>query len=103
MSHKSFAAAVANKKKRPLTFDIAKGEKFTIERPLPGFALANLAAKGDSGGGEAVSAFIEFFEAVMDPEEFLRFKETANAERLDLETLIDIATYVIEEGSGRPT
>lgn len=103
MSHKSFAAALADAKQEPITFDLGDDAEFSIQRPLPGLPVAQLAALADEGGTKAIAAFLEFFEAAMEPDEFQRFKKEANDRRIDLSTLIDIAGFVIAEGSGRPT
>ncbi len=100
---KSFAAAISDARDEPIQFDLGPEAAFEVPRPLPGFAVARLASRAEDGGAKAIGAFLEFLEGVMDPDEFKRFSQVATEKRVDLETLIGIGTYVIEEGSGRPT
>ncbi len=103
MSHKSFAAALAETKGEPITFDFGEDATFSIPRPLPGFPMAELAAAGDKEGAEAIAAFMRFFESVMAPEEFRRFKVVCTQKRVPLELLVEIGGFVLSEGTGRPT
>ena len=100
---RSFAVALADQSNEPIVFDLGPDAEFSIARPLPGFPVAELAAHASEGGVQAIGAFLEFFEAVMEPDEFKRFKEEARTRRVDLETLMEIGGYVIEQGAGRPT
>ncbi len=100
---KSFASALADYQVEPIRFDLGADAEFEVQRPIPGFAVARLAARGTEDGARAIAAFLEFLEAVMDSEQFERFSQAAIEKRIDLETLIAIGTYIMEEGTGRPT
>ncbi len=100
---KSFAAAVADHEEEPIVFDLAGGAPFSIERPLSGYLIAKLTAKGAEGGGQAFAGFFEFLKAVLGDEEFERFEAEMIEKKFGVKELTDVASYIIEEGAGRPT
>ncbi len=98
---KSFSAAVSDANKEPIEFDL-EGEKFEVARPLPGISLSELAGKAEMGGSAAYAGFLQFIEDVMTPDDYKRFRDTAQRLRIDLETLTEISGYILQEGTGRP-
>jgi hypothetical protein len=112
---KTFSASRKAQKKEPIVFFVGE-EQFDVPRPLPGFAMLDLAALEDAEGSAAVRAFHGFFEQVM-PKDLERLRLACNAEGLPLSpeaddvdedgedgpSVLGIVQYIIEEGVGRPT
>lgn len=110
MAHRSFAAAIAELQRQEVTFDLGENASFSVSLPLPGIAIASLGKEAlrefddeKKQAAQAMSACLDFFEAALTPEDFKRFTTKANELRVPIEMLLEIAQYVMEEASGRPT
>lgn len=103
--HKDFGGGTDITDYEPLTFSVI-GEEFSVKPAIQGNVLLNFVAKasGDDGGA-AASALDEFFSKVMEDSEFQRFQEHLNNPRviIDMEKLGEIAGWLVEEYSTRPT
>ena len=103
--HRSFSSKSREHDAVPLTFDL-EGEEFEAHPQIPGAVLLDfVAAAGEDGTGTA-TAIYPFFEAALLPESNERFvKIIRDPEVLvDLETLVEIAAYLVEEYSdSRPS
>jgi hypothetical protein len=118
---KSYKAARAEQKGKPIVFDI-EGEEFSVPRLLNGFILLDFADLSGSEGGAAVKAYAEFFRDIFankndpDDSEYKRFRKVCSKYRVPLKaamdatemgedelSLLSIAQYIIEESTGRPT
>lgn len=105
--HKSFAPKV--EEAEPITFTILD-EEFEAYPQLQGAVivelLAGLADTGEEGNGAAAASLLtNVFEFALKPESLERFKKlTHDPERIvDLETLSEIVSWLMEEYTDRPT
>lgn len=110
MAHRSFAAALAELDQGCIKFDLGEDKEFSIPTPLPGVELARLGKLATTefedeqvAAAFAIGAYLDFFQAVMSKEDFKRFEQTCRDVRVPLDMLIEIAQYVMEEATGRPT
>lgn len=80
--------------------DPDKFEHFIGQPSLPGIIALEMSAEGMSA-----AAIPAFFEAVVQPEDHQRFNAFVRDPKngIDIETLVEIATYLIEEYTARPT
>ncbi len=89
----------------PVTFRL-DGENFTCYSVIPGASLLDFVAAADSGdGGRASDSIMRFFAAAMPKDEYARFSEfTGRTDRVTtLETLAEVAAWLVEVYSERPT
>ncbi len=89
----------------PVVFRI-DGQTFTCRPALPGATLLAFVGDADSGdGGRAAGSIPRLFQHAMEPREYERF--TTMAERSDrvmmIDTLTDIAAWLVEVYTDRPT
>jgi hypothetical protein len=75
-------------------------EEFLGQPSMPGVIALTLATDGMSA-----NTIPSFFEAVIQPEDHDRFNKFCAdpANGINIEVLVEIATYLIEEYTGRPT
>lgn len=75
-------------------------EEFIGQPALPGVIAMTLATDGMSA-----KTLPTFFEAVIQPEDHERFNKFCAdpANGIDISVLVEMATYLIEEYTGRPT
>jgi len=102
--HRTFTSA-APTQTDPVTFDL-NGHVFTCKAALPGAVLLDFVAEADSGdGGRAAAVLVTFIETALIPDDVDQFRfvvrdaETA----IPVETIGEIASYLVEEYAGRPT
>jgi hypothetical protein len=97
---KDFDAARAERVREPLEF-VLGGETFITAAALPGGLLLDL-GRAVTGGDDTASfaIFAEFFEAVIPPEDAERF--AAVVRRVELDTIMDLMSWITEESIGRP-
>lgn len=103
--HKDFGGGTDITEYEPLSFTLM-GEDFKCVPAVQGKVILNFVARASGNdGSEAATALDEFFEKTMDPEEFQRFKAHLENPRIiiDMEKLGEIAGWLIEEYSARPT
>jgi hypothetical protein len=103
--HKDFGGGTDITDYEPLSFSLV-GETFKVTPAIQGHVLLNFVAdaSGDDGGA-AAKALDQFFEKVMETEEFKRFKAHLENPRIiiDMEKLGEIAGWLVEEYTTRPT
>lgn len=89
----------------PLTFSLA-GQDFTARPKLPGWLLLKFVARttSDKRGADA-GALFDFFRDVLQPESLERFETLVTGDEYDveMETLGDISSWLIQEYTERPT
>ena len=75
-------------------------EEFVGQPSMPGIVAMTLATDGMSA-----TTIPSFFEAVIRPEDHERFNKFCAdpANGINIEVLVEMATYLIEEYTGRPT
>lgn len=103
--HKDFGSGTSAAEIEPVTFTLA-GETFTCHPAVQGYTILKFVADADSDdGGRAAGAIYEFFKSAMPEEEYAKF--TALITRTDvifsLNNLADIAAWLTEEYTARPT
>jgi hypothetical protein len=89
----------------PVEFDL-NDQLFHCKPALQGAVLLEFVSRADSDeGAQAATALYGFFEDVMEPEEYTRFRDYLKNPSviIDMETLGDIAAWLIEEYTARPT
>lgn len=89
----------------PLDFAL-NGENFTCQPAIQGSTLLEFVAEADSqDGGKAASALYGFFKKAIVPEDYVRFEAMLKSEDtiVDLNLLGDIAAWLVEEYTARPT
>lgn len=109
--HRTFGSRNKKASKAPVTFDIEGVdtedneyvEAFTARPTIPGIAIMEFADKGASGAG--MGAMLELYEAAMEEEEYKRFDKFVHDPKniVELETLTELAGYLVEEYTSRPT
>lgn len=106
MTRKSFETAERRSEKAgvvndvPLEFDL-DGHEMTANPPTPG-QLVLFLTSGRLGAGKQVQALFRFLDSVLDPADY-RHIEDALTDGVELSLLSDIASWMVEEWSGRPT
>lgn len=103
--HKSFGARKLSDFE-PLSFDI-EGETFACRPAVQGevimdFLIQMAQVEGSMRAGKTVYSLLE---RCMEPAEYARFREFLKNPDLivEMQTIIDIATYLTEEYISRPT
>ena len=100
----------------PLEFKLS-GQIFTCHNEVPAGLLLDLASAGsrasrrrrvaedDEAGGLTVEALMSFFEGALEPESYSRFSEVIRSPEIivPMGTISDIASWLAEEYSDRPT
>lgn len=89
----------------PVDFEL-NGETFNCKRAIQGAVILEFVSKADSeSGGEAAGALWNLFSDVMEPDEYKRFHDYVNGEDIIIEmtTIGEIAAWLIEEYTSRPT
>lgn len=100
--HKDFDAAAREAVGESLTFQLG-GEKFTTTPELPALPMLKLAAAAEKTDAEGAAAFYEFLQSMLVVDDVARFEAMAMRERLGMERLSEVVTWLIEEMTGRPT
>jgi hypothetical protein len=103
--HKDFSGGRKIGDYEPITFSL-NNQEFTAKPAIQGSTLLEFVASadGDSGGAMA-NALYTFFKDVMTPEEYDRFMVLLKDPEviIDMELIGEIAAWLVEEYSGRPT
>lgn len=103
--HKDFGGGTDVTEYEPLSFTLM-GQNFNCVPAVQGHVLLNFVARasGDDGGA-AAGALDDFFAKAMESDEFKRFKEHLENPRIiiDMEKLGEIAGWLVEEYTTRPT
>lgn len=113
--HRTFGSHNKKATKVPVTFDLLGYDEeadkeytatFTARPKLPGMAVLEFAATGageDASG--SITAVFDFYQKALTKSEYDRFKEFVDDPRYDveLETLIEIIGFLVEEYASRPT
>jgi hypothetical protein len=88
----------------PLEFDL-NDQHYVCKPALQGAVLLDFVAKADSdSGGAAAGALYGFFEDAMEADEYERFQEYLKGPVIiDMELIGDIASWLVEEYTSRPT
>lgn len=100
---KNFGGAVEDVE--PLEFDLFE-ETFSCRPELQGATLLTYSKRFASEDmGEVNAAFLDFFQSALKTESYERFKELCDSEDkiVKIETLGEIAEWLIEEYTDRPT
>ena len=108
-----YEAAAREAEGKPVTWGLG-GAKFVTRKPdeIDGFVvmeLAKMAAVEDDdddderSGMEILAAFLEFFDGVMLPSEFRRFRKVCRRHSVPLDVIITIAKDIMPLLFGRPT
>lgn len=103
--HKDFSGGKKISDFEPLTFTL-NDQTFEAKPAIQGTTLLEFVAAADSdSGGAAAGALYDFFKNVMRAEEYARFMDVLNDPDviIDMELIGDIATWLVEEYSTRPT
>lgn len=89
----------------PLNFTL-NDESFNCRPAIQGTVLLQFVAEADSNeGGRSAAALQGFFEKALFEVDYLKFQEMLESEDIivDLNLLGDIAAWLIEEYTSRPT
>ena len=102
---KDFGAGTSTGEKQPMSFKL-HGEEFHCLPEVQGKVLLNLVAKSSNENDPAAAAAIisTFFDTVLQDESFERFDALLNSKDkiVNMETLADITSWLVEEYAGRP-
>jgi hypothetical protein len=99
MSRRQFKAARAEQGQEPIEVEVG-AEIFAVLLPLPALSFLEMVNEDAS---QAAQAFARFFSDAFGEEEYKRFSKAARSERLSFEDLGEIARFISEEATGRPT
>jgi hypothetical protein len=89
----------------PLNFSL-NGENFECRAAIQGSVLLGFVADADSPeGGKAAQALYGFFEKALEPDDYIRFDALLKDPKriVDLNLLGEIAGWLVEEYTSRPT
>ena len=89
----------------PLNFTL-NDETFNCKPAIQGQTLLQFVAEADSNdGSKAAHALYGFFEQTLVPDDYTRFDEMLKSDEVivDLSLLGDIASWLVEEYTERPT
>lgn len=103
--HKDFSGGTSIEDFEPLSFTL-NGETFNAVPAIQGSTLLEFVAAADSdSGGAAAGALYSFFENCMEPDEYARFRALLKDPKIiiDMETIGEIAGWLVEEYTTRPT
>lgn len=102
---KKFSGGTSIEEFEPLGFEL-NNQQFECYAAVQGAVLLDFIrdADGDSGG-DAAKALYNFFGNVMDAENYQRFMNVLNDKStiIDLEFIGEIASWLVEQYSARPT
>lgn len=105
---KSFSNSNKKKKGEPIPFEIegsARTEQFVANPSVPGAVLLELIGSSESDGAESAKSITTYLKSSMSKAEFKKFdnfiKDPEN--EVELDTLVEVVSYLIEEQSSRPT
>lgn len=101
MGHKTFTASNAAVSGEAITFDL-EGQKFTCIRPFPVGSMILFARAAKQGPEEQLAAMDQLLRGWLVPEDRDRWDAVVFG-LSNLEVLGDIAAYIVEEATGRPT
>lgn len=112
--HRTFGSHKKKASKKPVTFDIfgynEEEDKeytatFTARPSVPGMAVLEFAAAGAGENSGSVAAVYGFFQKALVEEEYARFMEFVEDPNydVDLDTLVEIIGFLVEEYASRPT
>lgn len=97
---RDFDAARAERVADPIEFVIG-GERFTSTGELPAGVLLDIGRAIAAGNDFASFAlFTEFFDSIVAPADHERFAGVVRS--TDIETVLELAGWIIEEATGRP-
>ena len=102
---KSFKGGKSIDEFEPVEFDL-NDQTFRCKPALQGAVLLEFVSKADSdSGGQAAGAMYGFFQDCMEEAEYERFREYLNRDDLiiDMSTIGEIASWLVEEYTARPT
>ena len=103
--HKDFSGGTSIEDFEPLTFSL-NNQTFRAVPAIQGSTLLEFVAKADGeSGGAAAGALYSFFESCMEPEEYQRFQALLQDPKviIDMETNGEIAGWLVEQYTARPT
>jgi hypothetical protein len=103
--HKDFSGGTKIEDFEPLTFTL-NGQKFECVPAIQGSVLLEFVAAADGeSGGAAANALYKFFRDTMTREEYERFDLMLKDPEviIDMETIGEIAGWLVEEYTARPT
>lgn len=103
--HKDFSGGTKISEFEPLTFSL-NGQKFEAVPAIQGSTLLEFVASADGeSGGAAATALYKFFEDVMEPDQYQRFQAVLKDPEviIDMELIGEIAGWLVEEYTSRPT
>lgn len=89
----------------PIEFELNE-QTFRCKPALQGAVLLEFVSRADSNDGAAAAgALYSFFEDVMETDEYARFREYLRNPDviIEMDTIGDIAAWLIEEYTARPT
>ena len=112
--HRTFGSHNKKASKQPVTFELIGvdeegneySETFTARPKIPGIAVLEFAAAGTGDNGNAsVAAIYNFYSIALPQEEYERFYAFAKDPKYDVELddLVEIIGFLIEEYASRPT
>lgn len=102
---KSFKGGKAITEFEPIEFDL-NDQTFKCRPALQGATLLEFVSKADGeSGGAAAGALYGFFQDAMEEAEYKRFRDYLNSPDLiiEMDTIGEIATWLVEEYTARPT
>lgn len=103
--HKDFGSAPVAADYEPLSFTY-DGQEYQCRPVINGAVLLRFVREADSGeGGRSAGALLGFFKDLLLEEDFKRFETYVEDPDtvIPIETLGEIAAWVVEEYTGRPT
>jgi hypothetical protein len=103
--HKDFGAPVSIEDAEPLYFTY-DGEDYYCRPEINGVVLLKFVRDADSGeGGKSAGALLDLFQKILLTDSYERFEKYVNDpdKIISIETLGEVAAWVIEEYTARPT
>lgn len=104
MTTRNFAAASAEVASEPITFTVGDSRTFTVPRPVPALPMLELAAASNEDTPDKVAAaFGGYIFGVLPADQHADFRKACADARMDMDGLLELVQWIIEEATGRPT
>lgn len=101
---KSFTPAKKREALEPVPFELC-GEEFEAYPKIAGIKLLEFIATGVDGSNSAAQGILDYLKSSMKDTEYKRFYDVVSdpENEIEIETLSEIVSYLIEAQSSRPT
>ncbi len=102
MSNRQKSFAFSSKRRDQIRFDVNGGEEFRGVEDIDGLTLLWYVSTMQDPE-KATAGLIEFLKIAIEPEDYPAFQERCKQERLDIPDITEVAAWLLEQYTERPT